>query len=91
MNTRSIKPNVPEELKKHTHKEQWLIHEAKQLQKNTVKEQKKLAQEGKKKKAAVGIVAHKDKQALDDKKNYSLHPDLDLAMSLPQSSEQSVL
>ncbi|PBK62831.1 hypothetical protein ARMSODRAFT_980459 [Armillaria solidipes] len=90
MNTRGVKSNVPEELKKRTREEQRLIREAKQLQENTVKEQKKLAQEGKKKKAAVRIAAHEDKQALDDKKNYSLRPDLDMAMSLPQSSEQSI-
>ncbi len=90
MNTHGIKLNVPEELKKCTREERQLIHKAKQLQENMVKEQKKLAQEGKKKKATVRIAAHKDKQALDNKKNYSLCPDLDMAMSLPQSSEQSV-
>ncbi|PBK85228.1 hypothetical protein ARMGADRAFT_1087682 [Armillaria gallica] len=90
MSTLSVKLAVPEELKKHTREEQHLAREKKKREADMAKAQKKAEQDSKRLKSTKCITALGNKQMLEDKDHQSLHPNVNMPISLPKVSKQSV-
>ncbi|KAK0227299.1 hypothetical protein EDD85DRAFT_794573 [Armillaria nabsnona] len=91
MSTCGVKLAIPEELKKHTREEQRLAREKKKCKADMAKAQKKAEQDSKRSKSAKRIAALEDKQMLEDKDHQSLCPNVDMPISLPKVSQQSIV
>ncbi|KAK0435041.1 hypothetical protein EV421DRAFT_1740487 [Armillaria borealis] len=83
--TRGNAVTIPEELKKRTQEERHVAREAKIAATQETKKRAKAVKDAKVKASISHVASQQDKQALEDGKVQSLHPDLDEQSDLPSS------